>query len=160
VQNVDGLNITATAIAAGCEQTDGIITINPVGGEPPYQFSINGGGFQPNNTFENLSSGTHKVIAKDASGCEVTQDVTIATGVAFNQIQTIVEANCAVSGCHAGNVSPDLRNVANIQNNAGRIHTRTANKTMPPSSSSFSLTDAEIAAINCWVEDAAPVNSM
>ena len=159
VQNVDGLNITATATEAGCDTANGIITINPVGGEPPYQFSINEGGFQTKNTFENLASGTHSVTAKDASGCEVSQDVNIHTGVAFSQIQTIVEANCAVSGCHAGNVSPDLRNVANIQNNGGRIQIRTANKTMPPSSSSFSLTDAEIAAINCWVEDGAPINS-
>jgi len=157
VQNIDGLNITTTATGAGCNTSDGTITINPVGGEAPYQFSIDENGFQTSNRFENLASGTHKVTAKDASGCEVIQDVTIDTGVEFSQIQNIIETNCAVSGCHAGNVSPDLRSVANIQNRAERIRIRTANKTMPPSSSSLSLSDAEIEAINCWTEDGAPI---
>lgn len=159
VQNVDGLNITAASTIAGCGTANGTITINPVGGEAPYQFSINNGGFQVNNVFEGLSSGTYAISAKDATDCEVTQEVVVLAGISSTDIQSIVETNCAVSGCHAGNVSPDLRNVTNIQNNAGRIQIRTANKTMPPSSSSFSLTDAEIAALNCWVEDGAPVNN-
>jgi hypothetical protein len=155
VQNADGLNITAASTIAGCGTANGTITMDPVGGEAPVLFSLNNGSFQTNNVFEGLSSGTYTITAKDATDCEVTQEVEVLAGTSSTDIKSIIETNCAVSGCHAGNVSPDLRTLANIQDRAERIQIRTGNKTMPPASSSFSLTEAEIAAIDCWVEDGA-----
>ncbi len=159
VQNTEGLNITAASTMAGCGTANSTITINPLGGEDPFLFSINNGGFQTDNVFAGLSHGSYTITARDATDCEVTQEVEVLAGTSSTDIKSIIETNCAVSGCHAGNVSPDLRNLTNIRNQAGRIQFRTANKTMPPSSSSFSLTDAEIAAINCWVEDGATIDN-
>lgn len=159
VQNVDGLNIIVASTIAGCGTANGTITVNAVGGEAPFLFSINNNGFQGENVFGGLSGGTYSVTAKDASGCEVTSEVKVLAGISSTDIQNIIETNCAVSGCHAGNVSPDLRSLDNIRNKADQIQIRTANKTMPPPSSSFSLTDTEIAAINCWVEDGALIDS-
>jgi hypothetical protein len=159
VQNADGLNITVASTIAGCGTANGTITINPVGGEAPLLYSINNGGFQSKNVFEGLSNGTYIMTAKDATDCQVTQEVEVLAGTSSTDIKSIIETNCAVSGCHAGNVSPDLRNLTNIQNQAGRIQIRTGSKTMPPASSSFSLTEGEIAAINCWVEDGASVDN-
>jgi hypothetical protein len=159
VQNLNGLNISVLASEAGCNAAEGSITINTAGGEAPFQFRLDNGSFQTNNVFESLATGTYTITAKDATNCTVTQEVEVTAGVEFSAIQNIINTNCAVSGCHAGNVSPDLRNAANIQGKAGIIQARTGNKTMPPASSSFKLNDAEIAAINCWVEDGAPTEN-
>jgi len=41
-------------------------------GQAPYQYNINGGAFQTNNIFDNLTPGTYTIIVRDAYGCEVT----------------------------------------------------------------------------------------
>jgi gliding motility-associated-like protein len=47
-----------------------IVFGTPYGGFPPYQFSVdNGKTFSKNNTFTNVSAGTHKLIARDSLGC-------------------------------------------------------------------------------------------
>jgi uncharacterized membrane protein len=81
-------------------------------------------------------------------------------GTSFDQtIKPIIESNCAVSGCHVtGQQQPTLESYAQIESNAEKIKTRTSNGTMPPLSSGLSLTQAEIDAIACWVDEGAPDN--
>jgi hypothetical protein len=81
-------------------------------------------------------------------------------GTSFDQtIKPIVESNCAISGCHVtGQQLPTLESYAQIADNAGQIKTRTSNGTMPPASSGLSLTQQEIDAIACWVDEGAPDN--
>ena len=67
-------------------------------------------------------------------------------------ISTIIEANCAISGCHAGSVSPDFREFNTIQSKSDRIKVRTQNRTMPKNGS---LTQQEIDQIACWVDNGA-----
>ena len=67
-------------------------------------------------------------------------------------IAPIIENNCAISGCHGGNISPDLRNFSTIQARANRIKIRTQNRTMPRGRS---LTQMEIDQIACWVDGGA-----
>lgn len=75
-------------------------------------------------------------------------------------IQPIIETNCALPGCHNGsNASiPDWTLFSNIQDKATLIKIRTANNTMPPSTSGITLTSSEIADIGCWVDDGAQNN--
>ncbi len=48
----------------------GSITINVIGGVPPFSFSINGGTtWQPTGEFLNLFAGTYSVTVKDGNGC-------------------------------------------------------------------------------------------
>ncbi len=53
---------------------DGMLTINPTGGTPPYQYSMNPPNFQQTgggNVFENLAVGLYEVLVEDSNGCFV-----------------------------------------------------------------------------------------
>ena len=78
-------------------------------------------------------------------------------GVSYSQtIEPIIKSNCAVNGCHVnGQQRPALELFDQISAHADRILARTSNGTMPPSSSGKSLTQSEINAIACWVNDGA-----
>ncbi len=54
---------------------NGQITINGLGGIPPFTYSKNGGAFTTNNVFSNLVSGTYSFKIKDYNTC--TKDTTI-----------------------------------------------------------------------------------
>jgi subtilisin-like proprotein convertase family protein len=67
--NVAPLNLTFVTSNLQCNGDDnGSITVNGVGGIPPYMYSINGGAFQSNNVFPNLSGGTYNLTIRDAEG--------------------------------------------------------------------------------------------
>lgn len=53
-----------------CNTADGEITISPVGGYSPYEFSIDSGlNFIAGNFFDNLDIGIYDVIVRDSVGC-------------------------------------------------------------------------------------------
>src|SRR5205807_2158411 len=54
-----------STIDASCGKNNGTITIAASGGTAPYQYSLNGGGFQDNNVFGNLLSGDYTVTMQD-----------------------------------------------------------------------------------------------
>jgi len=156
IQNLDGINITVGATPAGCGTNDGTIVVSAAGGEMPYAFSINGGALTTNNQFVSLGVGEYEILAKDNTGCEINQSVKILSGVNYSSsIEGIIQANCAISGCHAGAISPDFRSFSTIQQYADRIKVRTSAKTMPPTGP---LPQSEINAIACWVNDGAMNN--
>jgi len=103
-----------------------------------------------------VEPGLRTVRVTDESGCSIDIEVMVLSDVDYDTIENIVVSSCAVSGCHAGNVSPDFREKSNIIGRASRILSRTANQTMPPRSSGVELTQAEIDAIACWFNDGAP----
>lgn len=153
ILNEDGVNMTTNISDSGCGTTEGQIVITATGGVEPYTYSIDGGAFGSNNTFSQLAAGDHTVVAKDASNCEISQTVEVLTGISFNtSVAQIISNNCATSSCHGGSQSPNLSSFSNIQQFADRIRTRTTAKTMPPGGG---LSDSEIAAIACWVNDGA-----
>ncbi|MBK7763191.1 MAG: gliding motility-associated C-terminal domain-containing protein [Bacteroidetes bacterium] len=49
--------------------TDGSISINAAGGQPPYLYKINTSLYTTNNTFQNLFQGIYTVYVKDITGC-------------------------------------------------------------------------------------------
>jgi hypothetical protein len=64
------LSIVARIVTpVNCSQ-NGIIETVVSGGLAPYDYSLNGGPFQTNNTF-NVPSGTHIISARDVNGCSV-----------------------------------------------------------------------------------------
>ncbi len=60
---------TVTLTNSDCGQATGEIIVNVIGGNAPYQFSLNGAPTQVSNTYSNLSAGTYSVLITDASGC-------------------------------------------------------------------------------------------
>ncbi len=155
IENLNGINVTVNSAASGCDTSNGTVNISASGGPEPYSFTLNGGAAQSNPLFTNLAAGQYTLLAKDADGCSVQKSVSILTGQAFSTIKSIINANCALSTCHGGNISPDFRNNQNIQTNASKIANLTASGSMPPLGS---LSDDEVQSIACWVKDGAPLN--
>ncbi len=60
---------TAITHAIDCfNGNEGEITTSVNGGNPPYEYSLNGGAFQSGNVFQNLSAGTYTVTVLDGDG--------------------------------------------------------------------------------------------
>jgi len=89
------LTVTASATPTSCTGVNnGIITVTPPTGTPPYQYSINGGPYGANNVFNNLAPGTYTVSARDAAGCSGTTTVTITVGPPITATTTSVATTC------------------------------------------------------------------
>ncbi|MTI39070.1 hypothetical protein [Fulvivirga lutimaris] len=157
IKNLSGVNLGEIVVNdSGCDTANGAIHVSVSGGAEPYSFSINGNPTQSSNVFTGLAPGDYDVSVKDQTGCEITQSVKVQSGVSFeNSIKGIIENSCAVSGCHNGSVSPDLRSFSNIQSRANSIKSRTANGSMPRGST---LSQEQIDMIACWVDDGAKDN--
>lgn len=156
VSNTDGVNLTLSASEAGCGTTAGSITVTPVGGDGPFEYSVDGGPFQDEPTFSNLAAGEYVVAVRDATDCESFQTVRVSSGVSFAaDIQPIITSSCAINDCHNGNQFPDFRVFKNIKDNAANIKKLTGDGTMPDEGS---ITQAQIDAIACWVDDGANQN--
>jgi uncharacterized protein (DUF2141 family) len=145
-----------------CFSGNGSVTVQASGSGAPFQYSLNSASFSSVNTFSGLEAGTYSVVVRDAEGCSLSLNVAVArgeTGISWNnEIKSIIDANCAVSGCHvSGGQNPNLSNLATAQSNASRIKLRTGNQSMPPRGSR-SLSQQEITKIACWVDDGARNN--
>lgn len=55
----------------------GEITVIPVNGLPPYEYSIDGSNFVPNNVFTDLLADNYSITIRDALGCELTGNTQI-----------------------------------------------------------------------------------
>jgi len=67
---VNTLSVSATTTESiSCYNgSNGIIEVNIVGGNAPYEYSLDGVNFQDSNIFENLSAGTYEISVRDADG--------------------------------------------------------------------------------------------
>lgn len=74
-------------------------------------------------------------------------------------VEPIIATRCAVPGCHvSGGQPPNFGQSSTIVSRAASIRNRTKNRTMPPPASGITLTEAEIQAIDCWVQQGAIAN--
>jgi large repetitive protein len=65
------LTVTATSTPASCNSiANGTITAIASGGNPPYQYSINGKPYSSTNVFTNLITGSYIIRVLDNIGCE------------------------------------------------------------------------------------------
>lgn len=150
----------ASMTASGCGTAEGVVQLEVHGGEGSYTYSLDGTTFQEEAEFNQLAAGIHTFFVKDETGCEVSEEFEMKTGISFDaSVKSIIETNCAVSGCHvAGTGRADFTRFSEIQDNASTIKSYTQNGIMPPESSGKTLSDSDIQAIACWVEDGAPQN--
>ncbi|MFT6214218.1 MAG: hypothetical protein ACJAS3_000610 [Roseivirga sp.] len=158
ILNADGVNATVQATQSSCDNSTGTITVDALGGVTPYEYKIGTGDFQAQSSFSSLSPGDYDIVVKDAEGCEVQLQAKVNSDVTFGNIKSIIEINCAISGCHSGSQSPNFTIDANIKGSANRIQARSSARSMPPSSSGLSLSQTQIDQIACWVADGANIN--
>lgn len=158
VDDINTLAIDLDNEDSGCQTSNGSITVTASGGTTPYSYSIDGGAAQSDNSFTGLASGDYTVLVTDDEGCETSTTLSVLSGVSYAaEIVPIIDVNCAISSCHDGNTTGllDWSVLANVQENASNIKTRTANMSMPLASSGLTLEQSEIDAIGCWVDDGA-----
>jgi subtilisin-like proprotein convertase family protein len=88
------------------------VTVNAGGGTGALQYSLDGGAFQPGNTFFPVANGSHTIAVKDANGCQITIPVTVnvaALSVSAAITQNILcfgEANGEITATGGGGVPP------------------------------------------------------
>lgn len=156
ISKATNLSVTFTIQDAGCGTSNGRITANVNGGVEPYQYKFGSGAFGSSNVFNNLSTGNYTLTIQDASGCDDSGSAKVLSGVKFStSISSIIASNCATGSCHGGSVSPNLSGFENIKQNAAAIKNETQSKRMPKGGS---ITQSQIDAIACWVNDGAPNN--
>lgn len=153
------LTLTAAADASGCKTSEGSIEITASGGSSSYEYKLDAGSFGSSNVFTGLSAGAHTVTVKDSEGCVATQSVTLKSGITYqSHIKEIIDANCAVSGCHVtgGSAPMSLETFDVAQDRAGSIKTAVLNNVMPKNGPPLSQDLKN--KIACWVDDGAPEN--
>lgn len=78
VDSENAANITTvTTTNAGCDQSNGSVTITAVGGTSPYQYSVDGVNYVSSNTISGLAAGPYTVYVKDANNCISSKTLTI-----------------------------------------------------------------------------------
>lgn len=159
-----GITVTVdgTTTDADPSTNNGAISATSTGGSGAMTFNIDGGSFQASGNFTGLAKGVHTVIAKDSKGCTGSKSFTVGeknpcagtAGPLFTAVKSVVTANCAVPGCHAG-TSPtgglNLTVECNIVLNKDRIKSRAVDGTpsiMPPSGS---IGQADKDKITAWI---------
>ncbi|MEQ9404665.1 MAG: SprB repeat-containing protein [Cyclobacteriaceae bacterium] len=143
-----------------CGSATGSITAVATGGVQPYAFSLNNGSSQSSNQFVNIANGSNTVTVLDSDGCEISAKVVVSSGISLSSdIMPIISANCAITGCHNGSRSPDLRTSSAVRASAFGIRSRTSSTSnrMPPADRN-PLNQSDIDKIACWVDDGAPDN--
>ena len=59
--------------------TGQVFVTNHRNGTSPYEFQIDGGSFQSDSTFRNLTPGLHTVVVRDTNTCELTKTIHVDT---------------------------------------------------------------------------------
>ncbi len=133
----------------GCGSGTSSLIINASGGDGNYTYQLNDGEVSSNNVFEDLSFGLYSVTVFDGEGCFFKEeDIQIGVSLA-NDIYPIIEANCAINGCHLNVQSPRFETEQDVIESANRIKARTGARTMPPTGP---LASDEIQLIAQWVD--------
>ena len=92
--------VTLTGVASGgtCNSaTNGTVTLT-ANGTAPYTYSMNGGTYQTNNVFTNLTTGNYTFTVKDVNGCTATTTVFVpASGSSISVVTAASDPTCGKS---------------------------------------------------------------
>lgn len=150
------ISLSLSPSNSGCLSMEGEITVAATGGTGVLSYSLDGSAAQSSEVFSGLSPGSYSVRVTDEEGCSAAATTQVLSNTSLeNNILPIINADCAISGCHNGSVSPNLMTKAAVIGNAGRIKSETQSRSMPRERS---LTQNEIDLIACWVDDGAKDN--
>ncbi len=98
------LVISANVVqVVGCfGEMTGEISATVSGGNPPYQFSLNGGPFQSSSTFSNLAAGIYTVTVMDEDGSTQTSNSVTVTTPSLLTANAVVNANDITVNANGG----------------------------------------------------------
>ncbi len=161
------VTVTATVTNTATGQSNGSIAASATGGSG-FTFNINNGAFQSSGTFNNLAAGNYTVSAKNSNGCTGSAQFTVSTsasgdcsgtaGPLFLAVKSIVQTNCAVSGCHDAQTAQNGINFSvecNIVTQSASIKARavdqagTGTQMPPPPKAALSVADRQ--KITDWI---------
>jgi hypothetical protein len=161
-----GVNITvstATTNNTPCQASNnGSITVTASGGSGTLTYSLNGSVFQSSNVFSGLIAGGYPVIVKDANGCTGSAFVTVnntTAGPLFSAVKTLIQNNCAISGCHGDVQSPIFTDQCTIVANSALIKLRAVDGNPSPMPASGLLPASERQKIIDWVNAGGQFNN-
>jgi hypothetical protein len=89
----DNLTAEFTITHTSCSRNNGILEIEPSGGQAPYSVNI-GNGFVQQMIFLNLAPGIYTVIVRDNNECEVEYEIEIEPSVRPEFTITAVNTSC------------------------------------------------------------------
>ncbi|MBM3412923.1 MAG: hypothetical protein FJY19_06035, partial [Bacteroidetes bacterium] len=97
-----------SAAATSCNGAlNGTLTVTPINGNAPYEFSIDGGAFVAGAspyTFNGLSAGNHTILVRDVLGCSSSASmVTVSSGPALTTTASSTAALC--NGASTGTIA-------------------------------------------------------
>ncbi len=115
VLNTAGATVTGIANSSTCGFANGKITVTPLGGTAPFQYSIDGGTtYQSSNIFAGLAATTYTITIKDANNCInqsaqiVVNNIAGATVTATSLNSTCGLANGIITATGLGGTLPYL----------------------------------------------------
>lgn len=117
VVNVSGLSLAVSTIVSSCNTNTGIITATAAGGTFPLVYSIDGTNYFASNVFTGLAAGVYTVYVKDANGCIVTKQATVASvsppllNVTVQQNTTCGTASGVIIATGSGGLAPLTYNI-------------------------------------------------
>jgi len=92
------IDCSASDIAVAVQNTEdascsgaGSLSVLGSGGTAPYEYSIDGAGFQSATEFSNVASGSYTVTVRDANGCTSTTSAVVGGNVAVISVTTTLE---------------------------------------------------------------------
>lgn len=148
------VSFNAITANSGCGSGNGSIEVTASGGDGTYQYRLENGDFGTSMSFIGLESGNYQVSVKDGTDCINVKGIKVLSGISYeNSVKPIIIGSCATTGCHvSGTGRENLTNFITVQSNAESIKSRVVSGNMPKDDE---LTDEEIEAIVCWVDDGA-----
>ena len=101
VQILEPLDLTCSLVAVNlsCNNADdGSLTVTAMGGTASYEFSLDGGPYQPGNVFSSLAAGSYIVSVRDINGCLTNCSMTITEPPVLTCSVAATDAsNCGVN---------------------------------------------------------------
>ena len=101
------LTLDSVTTATSCIAGDGKIYVTAIGGEEPYQFSVNGRPEQSENIFTGLNSGIYSISVHDKNGCAASLNNIAITAAGF-QFSTTVQSDTECLN-HNGTILIDIQ---------------------------------------------------
>ena len=117
VGSASSIALTVTVpLNATCSVANGVIVASGSGGVAPLNYNIDGGAFQLSGTFLNVAAGTHTLSVKDATGCTISQIVTVTNsgvGAGISTFTVVLTGSYPCNGVLGGRITNPRVNGAN-----------------------------------------------
>ena len=167
-------SVTAQGQNSTCSSTNGLITVNVVGGNSPYTYTLvyptgnqlNISNSQTTQIFNNLSGGTYTVAVSDNSGCAFMEEVTLVAQNKFTISTQVVGTSCNQNNgsvtilTTAGSTLPLDYSVDGLQNIIDTNLTAVTFNNLSSGTHVVSVTDADgcVQTTNILVPSSQPLN--